>query len=196
MFKAVEEDIINKDTASLISKYLTCNFCKLIIRDPTICTKCGYLICYECLNSYTNKNDGKSPCKCNVDFMKSDFIKESIKKLIFKCHENCGVENIKYDDLEKHYDFDCIKIPFNEMYSNLLSEYTKLEKEIEDIKTSNESTSIYYTSLHLHCLTLCLTNKDWLCDKCRMNYSKKDKSYYCSVCDYDLCKKCLSELKN
>ena len=82
------------------------------------------------------------------------------------------------------------------MYSNLLSEYTKLEKETEDIKTSNESTSIYYTSLHLHCLTLCLTNKDWLCDKCRMNYSKKDKSYYCSVCDYDLCKKCLSELKN
>jgi hypothetical protein len=195
MFKAVEEDIINKETSSLILKYLICNLCKLIVREPTICTKCGYLLCLNCLNSYTDKNNGKSPCKCNVDYMKSTFIKNSIKKLKFKCHENCGEENINYDDLEKHYEIDCIKIPFNEMYSNLLNEYEKMKNKIEEIKTSNESSNIVFTSRHLHCLTLCLTNKNWLCDKCRINYSKNDKSYYCSVCDFDLCKTCLNQLE-
>ena len=190
MFKAVEEDITNKEISSLISKYLTCNLCKLIVRKPSICSKCGYLVCFYCLQLYKNKNNGKFPCECNVGYLNSTYILNSIKKLNFKCHDNCGEENIKYDDLEKHYQIDCPKIPYNEMYSNLLNEYERIEKAIETIKTSNES-NVVFTSIHLHSLTLCLTNRYCLCDKCKTNYSKKDASYFCSVCDFDLCKKCL-----
>ena len=76
------------------------------------------------------------------------------------------------------------------MYSNLLNEYERIEKAIETIKTSNES-NVVFTSIHLHSLTLCLTNRYCLCHKCKINYSKKDVSYFYSVCDFELCKKCL-----
>ena len=44
MFKTVEKDITNKEISSLISKYLICNLC--LVRKPSICTKCGYLVCF------------------------------------------------------------------------------------------------------------------------------------------------------
>ena len=55
------------------------------------------------------------------------------------------------------------------MYSNLLNEYERIEKAIESITTSNES-NIVFTSIHLHSLTLCLTNRYCLCHKCKINY--------------------------
>ena len=187
---AFEEDIKNKEMSTLISSYLCCQLCKMISKIPSICTKCGYLTCFNCINQFIQKNPNKSPCGCNKEFFKSKLIENSIKKLIFKCHNNCGDENIKYDELEQHYKVDCKLIPYNILYSDLLNEYEELEKKLNDIKSSNKSL-IYNTKFHLHPLTLCVTDRPWLCDNCRKSFSKKEKSYFCSLCDFDLYKNCL-----
>ena len=52
---------------------------------------------------------------------------------------------------------------------------------------------------HSHYLTLILKenkNYTWTCDKCTKNYPNNNSSYYCSLCDYDLCKNCSEEIIN
>ena len=46
---------------------------------------------------------------------------------------------------------------------------------------------------HIHLLTLIEKvnkNASWTCDNCSKKYENKETSYYCSLCDYDACKKC------
>jgi hypothetical protein len=48
-------------------------------------------------------------------------------------------------------------------------------------------------SEHQHKLVYCLTNYDWKCDICKINYNKKEPTYFCSLCDYNMCDKCRKE---
>ena len=44
---------------------------------------------------------------------------------------------------------------------------------------------------HHHPLIRLVTKRaGWFCDNCRHNYYRDEKSYYCSLCDYDLCETC------
>ena len=48
---------------------------------------------------------------------------------------------------------------------------------------------------HKHELTLITRNNQnfyWRCDKCLRSFSYFDSSYYCSLCDYDLCTSCFN----
>ena len=47
--------------------------------------------------------------------------------------------------------------------------------------------------LHAHFLTLVKRksyNYSWKCENCSKAYNEKDSSYYCSLCDYNICKNC------
>ena len=52
---------------------------------------------------------------------------------------------------------------------------------------------------HEHPLLLCNcqknNNDNWACNKCSSNYTSCIPSFYCTYCDYNLCQKCLGELK-
>ena len=48
---------------------------------------------------------------------------------------------------------------------------------------------------HKHKLKCCITKRSpgftgWICDKCKKNFDQIDWSYYCTLCDYDLCYEC------
>jgi hypothetical protein len=43
---------------------------------------------------------------------------------------------------------------------------------------------------HKHRLVFCLTNVSWKCDNCKLKYKKEAEKYYCSLCDYSMCKNC------
>ena len=47
---------------------------------------------------------------------------------------------------------------------------------------------------HNHLLTFIErgNNCSWICDKCSKNFKSKDPSFYCSLCDFDLCQKCFN----
>jgi len=54
---------------------------------------------------------------------------------------------------------------------------------------SNESQ--IKTTNHKHGLVYLLSNKSWACKICNSNFTEKEPTYYCSLCDYNLCKNCL-----
>ena len=39
-------------------------------------------------------------------------------------------------------------------------------------------------------------NNNWICDICSQNFQKKDSSFYCSLCDFDICFNCLNQNNN
>ena len=43
---------------------------------------------------------------------------------------------------------------------------------------------------HKHKLVFCLTNISWKCNICNLKYKKEVSKYYCSLCDYSMCKNC------
>ena len=53
------------------------------------------------------------------------------------------------------------------------------------------------SSLHEHQLVLCKTERilgcGWYCNRCKKHYDKSEPSYYCTLCDFDICKDCIKE---
>ena len=48
---------------------------------------------------------------------------------------------------------------------------------------------------HIHPLVYCITSRDrnpttWRCNKCLKKYEGNEWSFYCTLCDYDLCYNC------
>ena len=61
---------------------------------------------------------------------------------------------------------------------------------------NNSSTNIndeIFVKEHPHKLVYCISILDWNCFICKKNYDKNKVKYYCSLCDFNLCKKCHSE---
>ena len=50
---------------------------------------------------------------------------------------------------------------------------------------------------HEHPLILCSTKRaeGWSCDVCSSSFKSYQPSFYCTFCDYDLCKNCLGNLR-
>ena len=72
--------------------------------------------------------------------------------------------------------------------SQLISSMRNSKKNLCDGK--NECTHIH-TYKHNHGLVLLFSNRDWICDICRSSYPKNQSTYYCSICDFDICHKCI-----
>ena len=54
-------------------------------------------------------------------------------------------------------------------------------------------------SSHMHLLTLIKKinpNFSWKCDNCSQNYNNDNQSYYCSLCDFDICEICMNNNNN
>ncbi len=41
-----------------------------------------------------------------------------------------------------------------------------------------------------------ITNRNWICDLCMESYPSFLPTFYCSKCDYDVCKKCMDKLSD
>ena len=48
---------------------------------------------------------------------------------------------------------------------------------------------------HEHKLIYCLTRLNWICSKCKKNYDSSKPTYFCSLCDYNMCDNCRKEGK-
>jgi len=68
-----------------------------------------------------------------------------------------------------------------------------------NLKNSQSSNSFKWQKKfgeHSHLLTLIKKinkNYSWKCNSCSMKYQNDEASYYCSLCDYYICKKCIDE---
>ncbi len=190
MLKIKEDEISNKEIYYLINKYVICKICNFVVQQPVICSKCGYITCNECNQNYLKNNSNKSPCKCNKNFIISNYINNCLNKLLFKCHNGCKEEKIPYSDLKIHYEKLCEKMPYNDFYFELKEKYEKLEEIINEIKSSNQSDSVVRSEYHPHSLTLCFIDRKWNCNHCNNSFKSNIMCFYCSVCDFSLCRAC------
>jgi len=49
---------------------------------------------------------------------------------------------------------------------------------------------------HCHNLVYMITNRDWECDLCIESYPNIIPTYYCTKCDFDVCKNCMNNLSD
>ena len=52
-----------------------------------------------------------------------------------------------------------------------------------------------HISKHNHGLVLLYFNSDWTCKICSKHFSKNESTYYCSLCDFDVCNNCIGNNK-
>lgn len=122
-------------------------------------------------------------------------LKNDINEL--KLNEN----NKKINNLIEKIDF-LVKenLDLKEKIKNLENENLNLKelfvKEINNIKNFDDTPNVYIPKYHKHILNLCLTNRSWGCDICKQHFNKFDKSYFCQICDFDLCNNCFNKGKN
>ena len=60
----------------------------------------------------------------------------------------------------------------------------------------NVNVNVFKTDYHEHQLIYCRSSRgffyynDWICDNCREDFYNNKWSFYCTVCDFDLCCEC------
>ena len=114
-----------------------------------------------------------------------------------------------YDLIPKHKETECPKTDFKELYFNLKQKTdeeikelkAKYEKEIQKLKQNNNSNNnnndvkssfFVKTSAHLHPVeSLRRFGNLWYCDVCHKTFKEEIPSYHCTLCDFDICYKCV-----
>ena len=81
----------------------------------------------------------------------------------------------------------------NNVNNNIGMLYNNKDNTPNDSNSSHKKKEDIYINEHSHKLVYCVSILDWNCSMCKKNYSKSMGKYYCSLCDFNLCKKCHSE---
>ena len=201
-----KSDIINKDDYKVIEPIIICSICCGILYDPMLCTQCENCFCLECINDWKRKSD-TCPFKCKkAKYQESKLAKRVLGILKIKCKNGCG-EIINYSDIALHYDEKCAKNDYKKKYLELKSKYDKIIKEskinlmkyddnnndnIEELNKHIIPDFNFLSKHHKHKLGFVSTNREgWKCNLCKTSLSNQVKSYYCTLCDYDLCQDCI-----
>ena len=124
-----------------------------------------------------------SNLKNEINELKLNKNNEEIKKI----NEKMNIIKNENNDLKE-------KIVNLEKENLNLKEF--FEKKINEIQNLNNTPSANFPQFHEHILILCLTNRAWICDICKTEFTKFDKSYYCQKCEFDLCHNCFNKGKN
>lgn len=201
-----KSDIINIEECKAIENCITCIICSGVVVDPIMCRSCENVFCRSCIEEWKKKSN-TCPYKCPDFSLKENKVFNSlIANLKFKCPRGCG-QVIPYPDLIEHYKSKCEKIDYYPIYQALLEEYKKIKEEYAKLpslsnnykderlaKIINNQVSL---SIHKHPLMKCETSRGgWICDICGSHGKVKEKSYYCSICDYDVCEDCKTKELN
>ena len=194
MYIDKDEDIINVDDFKVIEQFAICSICQGVLVDPVQCQVCENSFCKSCMEDWLKKAK-VCPFHCpRLDMKESPLIKNMLSGLIIKCKNGCGFP-IPYNELQEHYESKCSKIDFSKKLSELKEKYDKLKEEYDKLmaegKAENPELKVFHflSKHHVHPLVYLKTErKGWICDVCKI--TSTDYSYYCSLCDFDLCSKC------
>ena len=127
-------------------------------------------------------------------------IKEHIHNLVYCLNTfnwKCNLCKIKYDKLKPKYFCSLCNYSMCENCHNMRN-YPKKKEFPDNIDNSNITINKKYlkTVYHKHILYYSRTSRDstelkqWYCNNCQEEFENDVWSFYCTKCDYDLCKKC------
>lgn len=95
----------------------------------------------------------------------------------------------------------------NEDVHLLLNIYDVIQKHKQNIKHKNSLSNIYscqknslecshiHNKNHEHGLVLLYSNRNWICNICKTKYSNEESTYFCSLCNFDVCNCCIGLIK-
>lgn len=194
----------NQEVYNQISQYTTCVICEGIAWNPLQCDKCENCFCKECLTKW-QKESKNCPFRClNAVYKKNKMINALLSQLQIKCENGCG-QVIKYDNLQNHYESECLMINYKEKIKETSEKLEKMKKKAEEMKKIGVSlmaqienyakcnklkTRTGYSHHHPHALSFLERKVGWICDVCNMVYKDNDKSFFCKECDFDICCSC------
>ena len=159
------------------------------------CTNCDYDICLSCAKKFIPKNEFINNIAIKID--------DHCHNLVYMVTNRNWICNLCRDSfpnfIPTYYctncDFDvCKKCKKNISDEDKYPLLFKGKRENYNIKTINNS------RYHRHPLIYCITsrneegNTSWICDKCLKHYNNGEWSFYCSMCDYDLCFNCYKSI--
>ena len=58
-------------------------------------------------------------------------------------------------------------------------------------RCKNKECTHVHSFLHHHGLVLLFSNRDWVCNICYKSFPRNESTYYCSICDFDVCHNCI-----
>lgn len=197
-------DIVNINECKAIENAIICTICDGVIYDPLQCVVCENFFCRLCIEEWQKKSNS-CPFKCqNFRLKENKMMMKILKNVKFKCSNGCSMI-IPYNELKIHYDEKCPKLDYKAKYKKALEKYEHLVEEkgklsqgidikkLEKMKQENINSKLSLqikVPLHKHPLMRVVTKRQgWFCDNCGYS-SKYEKSYYCSICDFDLCETC------
>ena len=109
----------------------------------------------------------------------------------------CNICNLKYKkEISRYY---CSLCDYSMCEGcHYLKKYFMKKSFPKGTKPSNSSVNIHFldTDYHEHRLVFCRSSRHfrfynkWYCDNCRGSFENKDWSFYCTLCDFDLCCGC------
>jgi len=142
---------------------------------------------FEFFISFMNGVKGK------IEGKPSDILKLKLKEYIGKKFPNHNyLLNNKINALLGAESIDINKTLYeNKIFqgSNVLFIFDKNFCNIDDCKIH------LHTKMHDHGLVLLYSNRSWICDVCGLKFTNKEQTYYCSICDYDVCNHCIGNIK-
>ena len=176
------ENIADNMTFYKLSKsFLLCSKCKHILQDPIqnendfMCRKC--MPVEEAMLKSQSENEN---------------VNKFLNRLEFRC-QNCeGIYNYSTRPSEH---FQCKKVDYKEKTNDLKEKMTMLLKLHPELVEENEgryklTENQKFCEFHTHPLVPCYLGSEWSCEVCQEKKGKPYLCYYCSFCDYHLCKTC------
>ena len=172
-----------------------CKICKrnYLSNEPTYyCSICDFDVCNKCIG-------------INKKYSLEEYYHEQtqLKSYIFPTHEHkmiyCRTSRAK----DRETTWRC-NLCFRPYQNKIWSFYcTNCDYDIcllcsKKYIPSYEFINNYNIKIddHNHSLVYMLTNRDWICDLCMKSYPSFVPTFYCTKCDYDVCKKCMNKLSD
>ena len=170
----------------------TCDICDTSYSDKIwsfYCTFCDYDLCLNCLKKYFSSDELVNNIGIKID--------EHEHLLVYMLTNKNWICNLCYKDFDstdgsycctnclynvcKH----CMEQLSDEQKYPFFSDGKRLDCDINNVKLE----------CHEHPLIYCITSRtriptSWYCDNCLEKYGIQDWSFFCSICNYDICFQC------
>ena len=174
-----------------------CNICKKVYSNKIwsfYCTNCDYDICLKCSKEYINKELLIKNIGINID--------DHPHKLIYmKTNRDwiCNLCRKEYNNDDPTY--YCTKCDYDVCKKCMKKISDEKKYPIFDDDENKESSSIKRVKIncHIHPLMYCITSRSsisktsWICNECQNSFDDNEWSFYCSICDYDICYNCYED---
>ena len=142
------EEYVNENTIIKDAQYenfkeiIFCQICECLMIEPVMCFNCQNYFCKKCTEDWKSRNNNNScPNRCEDTIMRNVIGKNRlISKFKFKCIKGCGAE-IPFDDINNHYNSNCIENKKNDSNADVQKIEEKTEKcniKVLSIKETDE----------------------------------------------------------